>query len=80
MTGHVYFTVSKPITEQLKLSPEYTLTSERPYLPQKYIVTGNLKFKNLESLNKWRAKLGILRIPLLVLRLIYYATSTVSTD
>ena len=53
-----YFTVSKPTTEQLKLLPKFTLTSELPYLPQKYIVARNLKLKNLESINKWRAQLG----------------------
>ena len=36
-----YFTVSKPTTEQLKLLPKFTLTSELPYLPQKYIVARN---------------------------------------
>ena len=53
-----YFNVSKPKTKQLNTLPKFTLTSELPYLPQKYIVARNLKVKNLESINKWRAQLG----------------------
>jgi outer membrane lipopolysaccharide assembly protein LptE/RlpB len=53
-----YFSISKPTTDQLNSLPKYILTSELPYTPQNMVVARNLKLKNLDLINKWRAQLG----------------------
>ena len=53
-----YFSISKPTTDQLNSLPKFILTNTLPYTPQNMVVARNLKLKNLDLINKWRAQLG----------------------
>ena len=53
-----YFRIIRPTSNELKFLPRFVLTSELPYLPQRYVVARNLKTNKIEIINKWRRQLG----------------------
>ena len=53
-----YLQIIRPTSDELNCLPKFVLTSELPYLPQRYVVARNLKTNKINLINKWRKQLG----------------------